>query len=284
MSTPLLADADYLERIEYVRSAFDKRKIEIDSSRLAEALITTFREGYTGNHQPFASQSLTLHHGRISTNGKLFPNRSDHWYPPLHIVNYSRANLPGEAVLYCSSGVGTSLLELRPTRGDLISMMTCSVSKDVLRLKWLARNDPFGLHGMEGRNGEFERLCSDIYRRVMVSPHQYMISGAYGSLFFKFGFVDGLAYSSIATDLNGVNVAIKGSVADEFVVPESFRAYRVTASTSQFEFTVQCVASAIAPDHADEICWTTISNCQGHQVDPKYIFERPGSKRCAEAW
>jgi hypothetical protein len=164
------------------------------------------------------------------------------------------------------------------TWGDLISMMTCSAAKDVLRLKWLACNDPFGLHRMEGRKGEFERLCSDIYRREIISPHQYMISGGYGSLFFKCVFVDGLAYSSIATDLNGVNVAIKGSVADEFVVPESFRVYRVTALTSQFDFRVQCLASAPAPDRTGEIRWTEITNCRGHQVDQKCIFERPGSK------
>lgn len=272
-----LDDSAFLERIEYLRSAFEKRKSEIDSGRLAEAILTTFREGYTGNHQPFASQSLTLHRGRISTSGELFHNRSDHWYPPIHAVNYNRANLPGEAVLYCAAGAGTSLLELRPKLGDVISMMTCSVSKDVLRLKWLAQNDPFGLHRMEGRKGEFERLCSDIYRRVIDSPHQYMISGGYGSLFLKFGFVDGLAYSSIATDLNGVNVAIKGSVADEFVIAGSFRAYRVTQATSHFDFRVQCVASASAPGQTGDINWVTIANCQGHQVDRTSIFKRPGN-------
>ena len=256
MSPPVLDDAGFLERIEYVRSALHKGKSEIDSSRLSEALSTTFREGYSGNHQPFAAQSLTLHRGRISTNGELFATKAHHWYPPISIVNYNRANLPGEAVLYCSSGVGTALLELRPTVGDLISMMTCTVSKEVLRLKWLAQNDPFWLHRMEGRKGEFERLCSDIYRRVIVSPHHYIISGAYGSLFFKFGFVDGLAYSSIATDLNGVNVAIKGPVADEFVVPASFLAYRVIGRTSQFDFRVQCVASAGPPDETGKIHWT----------------------------
>jgi hypothetical protein len=60
--------------------------------------------------------------------------------------------------------------------------------------------------------------ATEIYGHRAASPQQYMICGGYASLFFRLDFIGGLAYSSIATDCKGVNVALKGSVADQYVV------------------------------------------------------------------
>jgi hypothetical protein len=89
--------------------------------------------------------------------------------------------------------------------------------------------------------------ATEIYGHRAASPQQYMICGGYASLFFRLDFIGGLAYSSIATDCKGVNVALKGSVADQYVVPLSFRAFLVTEVSSPFDFRVRCVAAAGAP-------------------------------------
>src|SRR5262249_24576485 len=109
-----MSNDEFMERIAYVRFAFRSKKSEVDSSQLADALLTTFQEGYNGNHQPFPRNSLILHRGRIAPNSLPFHHSSDHWYPPVRYSTYNRANLPGEGVFYCSYGNGTSLLELRP--------------------------------------------------------------------------------------------------------------------------------------------------------------------------
>jgi hypothetical protein len=271
---PSISEDEFRERIAYVRFAFRSKKTGVDSSRLAEALLTTFQEGYNGNHQPFPRNSLILHRGRISPDGKPFPRLSDHWYPPNRYSTYSRANLPGEAVFYCSYGNGTSLLELRPKVGSLISMMICRISKHPILLKWISRTDLFDLHELSGRHGEFEQLCSELYGHGTASPQHYMICGGYASLFFRLDFIDGLAYSSIATDCKGVNVALKSSVADEYVQPLSFRAFVVTEAPGVLDFRVRCVAAAGAPATTGEISWEDVPHCNGHVVNQS-LFERP---------
>jgi hypothetical protein len=278
---PEMSDDDFRERIAYVQCAFRNKKSEVDSSRLADALLTTFQEGYNGNHQPFPKNSLTLHRGRIAAGGQPFPRLTDHWYPPTRYSTYNRANLPGEGVFYCSNRNGTSLLELRPKAGNVISMMTCQISKHPILLKWISQTDLFGLHELAGRSGEFERLCSEIYSHGAASPQQYMITGAYGSLFFRLDFIDGLAYSSIATECKGVNVALRGSVADQYVQPLSFRAFLVTDASRPFDFRVRCIAAAGAPAEAGEIAWEQGTHCEGHIVNGS-IFERPGATTIAQ--
>lgn len=271
---PEMSDDGFHERIAYVRFAFRSKKTEVDSSRLAEALLTTFQEGYNGNHQPFSRNSLTLHRGRIAADGKPFLRLADHWYPPARFSTYNRANLPGEGVFYCSSGNGTSLLELRPQAGQVVSMMTCQISKHPILLKWISRPDLFGLHQLDGRRSEFERLCSEIYSHGAASPQQYMIAGAYASLFFRLDFIDGLAFSSIATACKGVNVALKGSLADRYVQPVSFRAFLVTETSGPFDFRVRCIAAGSTPSGTGEIRWEPVTDCEGHIVNGS-IFERP---------
>jgi len=269
-----LSREEFLERIAYVRFAFRAKKAEVDSARLGAALISTFQQGYSGNHQPFPARSLTLHRGRIASSGEPPPRLADHWYPPAQLAGYGRAGLPGESVFYCSSGNGTSLLELRPKLGNVISMMTCRIAKDPLRLKWIETNDRFGMQKGESRQAEFERLCAEIYAHSSASPQQYMITGGYASLFSRLAFLDGIAYESAATDRRGVNLALKGWVADEFVEPLSFRAYRVCDLTSDFDFRVACVASAGPPDASGKIGWTRVASCQGHAVNWS-LYDRP---------
>lgn len=230
---PELSQEEFLERIAYVRFAFRARKAEVDSARLGEALITTFQEGYSGNHQPYPARSLTLHRGRIASGGEPLPRLSDHWYPPVQFAGYSRASLPGESVFYCSSGNGTSLLELRPKLGSVVSMIECPIEKDPLRLKWIETSDTVGM-----QKG------------------------------------DGIAYESVATDLRGVNLALKGSIADQSVEPLSFRAYRVCAVTTDFDFRVACVASAGPPKESGTISWVPVTSCQGHAVNWS-LYDRP---------
>lgn len=279
---PEVSQEEFLERIAYVRFAFRSRKAQVDSARLSEALITTFQAGYSGNHQPFAAHSLTLHRGRVSSTDRPLPHLADHWYPPSQFASYSRASLPGESVFYCSSGNGTSLLELRPKLGDIVSMMECRIAKDPLRLKWIENSDRFGMQKGDSRQAEFERLCAEIYAHSPASPQQYMITGGYASLFCRLDFLDGVAYESAATNARGVNLAIKGSVADQFVEPLSFRSFRVHEMTTDVDFRVTCVASAGPPEASGKIGWTPITSCQGHTVNWS-LYDRPKRARTASS-
>jgi hypothetical protein len=171
-----------------------------------------------------------------------------------------------ESVFYCSYGQVTSLLELRPEAFQTIYMMECVSIKDVLRLKWIAKEGVFDLHKMEEPFGSFERLCSDAFCLQMEKRFDYAISGAIASLFFRFSEVDGLAYSSTATEMKGVNLALKASIADEFIVPRSFRSYRVVKHYGPFDFVIDCTGYALAPDEHGNIEWGELVECPGHRI------------------
>lgn len=101
----------------------------------------------------------------------------------------------------------------------------------------------------------------------------YIMLGGLGSLFFQFTAIDGLVYPSIASELKGVNVALRAAVVDEYLTPVSFRAYRVIELRSPFDMTVQCVATAPPSEKDGTINWTEV-RCQGHSIT-KHVFERP---------
>jgi hypothetical protein len=133
--------------------------------------------------------------------------------------------------------------------------MECTTSKEVLNLKWITHQGNFDLHRMREPCGSFERLCSEAFSWQIHRKFDYAISGALASLFFTFSTVDGLAYSSSATAMKGVNLALKTTVADQFVVPRSFRSYRVLTVQGNIE-------------------WEEVVDCPGHHVSHA-LFERP---------
>jgi hypothetical protein len=150
-----------LEAIRYFKWCIGQPKREVSRDRLSNALATSFRFGYGGNHQSFQSKSLTLYRGRTSPDGAIYSSVSELWYPKNRTA-FSRADLM-ENVFYCSYGCVTSLLELRPDAFQTIYVMECVSIKDVLNLKWIAEKGVFGLHEMREPFGSFERLCSEVF-------------------------------------------------------------------------------------------------------------------------
>jgi hypothetical protein len=186
-----------LAAIEYVRWCLGRPKREISGDRLAQSLLLSFHYGYSGNHQPFAAESLKLYRGRIGGGTVNYSTLSELWYPK-NKPSHSRASFGG-SVFYCSFGNATAMLELRPALGDSVCMMMCVSRKERLNLKWITSEDILGLHRLREPYGSFERLCSAAFCWRVAKQLDYAISGALASLFFTFSDVDGLAYSSSAT-------------------------------------------------------------------------------------
>jgi hypothetical protein len=260
------------EAIEYVRWCLGRPKRDVSGERLAQSLLTCFQHGYNGNHQPFPANSLKLFRGRIAHDGIKYSSLSELWYPK-NTPSLSRASFGG-SVFYCSYGNATALLELSPAPLDTICMMECSTLKEMLNVKWITNNGILNLHQMSEPFGAFERLCSDAFCWRVHKKFDYVISGALASLFFTFSNVDGLAYSSSATAMKGVNLALKTTIADEFVTPRSFHSYRVLDVYWPSDFLVQCTGYAPAPDERGKIEWGGLVDCPGHRVS-NALFERP---------
>lgn len=264
------------EELSYIRGALGRKKAEVSSARLATALIRSFKLGYNGNHSTYGSGMMLLHRARLAHESAAYDKVSELWYPPKEHTKHNRANLPGETIFYCASGNATSILELRPNVGDVISMMTCTLSKDPLKVKLIYPTEFFVEYGLAEQYIPFETLCYEVFRRTCYTPFDYIISGGLGSLFFQFTDIDGLVYPSIASELKGVNVALRAAVADKYLTPLSFRAYRVIELRSPFDMIVQCVATAPPSKKGDNINWAEVS-CGGHHIT-EHVFERPCSE------
>jgi len=84
------------------------------------------------------------------------------------------------------------------------------------------------------------------------------------------------------TECKGVNVALKGAVADRYVQPLSFRAFMATEASGQFDFPVRCIAARRRRrTRTGEIPWAPVTRCEGHVVKGS-VFERPEGTAIAQ--
>ena len=269
-------DDEVAKAVEYLTWALGRRKKEIDRDRFLTSLQTAFFQGYNANFFDYPTNSMTLHRGRTFDGHEVYEEVSDLWYPPAKFTQYNRASFPGESVFYCASGNATALLELRPKVGQVISMMTCTVTKPRVRIKLVAGEAYFNELGLSARQLPFELLCNKAFRIVANRPFDYFVCSGLGSLLFKFTDLDGICFPSVATDLYGVNFALRPEIVDQFIRPVSFRAYLVREVKSSFDFIVQCVASAPEATKDDSIAWDELPSCPGHRVSLA-VYDRPCS-------
>jgi len=243
---------------------------------ISAALIRVFKEGYNGNHSRYPTEDLALHRGRIGPPGQLYEKLSDLWYPPSQFSKQGRAHLSGESLLYCAAGSATAILELRPKRGDIICMMEGRVEKSPLLTKMIMDEQLYDPLSISEESKAFERFIAKEFRRVPNGPRDYLICGALGSLFFKFTSIEAIMYTSMATDLAGVNFAFAAPIADKFLKPTKFRAYEVVAAGGLAECQVRCRAHAGAASADGTIPWEQISQCSGHRLSEAFL-RKPGT-------
>lgn len=260
------ADIDFLLSVSRAKPA----KGDPVTSRVRDAIIRIFRQGYNGNHSRYPTEGLKLHRGRISETGELFECAQDLWYPPKQFSKYGRAHLPGESLLYCAAGNATAILELRPKRGDLICMMECQITKSPLLTKMIMDEALYDALDISAESRAFERFAAKEFRRVPNGPRDYLICGAIGSLFFTFTGIEAIMYTSMASDLAGANFAIAASVADANVLPIGFRAFEVVEPGGAADCVVRCRASGTDAAKDGAIAWEGVRDCPGHSLSTAY--------------
>jgi hypothetical protein len=235
-----------------------------------EALVRVFQLGYNGNRSNYPVEALVLNRGRISPLGLLFDKVADFWYPPREFSKYGRANLPGEAVMYCSAGPATAIVELRPKASDLICMMEGYLDRSPLIAKLIMDVDLYGNLPISDDAKAFERFAATEFSRIAHSPREYLISGGVGSLMFTFGGIEAIIFSSIATNSTGANVALSGSIADKHFQPTKFRAFEVIAAGQWTDIVVRCRATGELEDNRRCIDWELVSECPTHRMSEAF--------------
>jgi len=202
-------------------------------------------EGYNKNVLGIDVSKNHLFRARKCLNGSSFENISDLWYnPDVSKINYGRANISGEQVLYLSSELNVAVLEIRARPGEIVNAIKCRSTneKAYINILELAVFDPSILPKMNlnllghqidlrqhlGRtNYRKNRLISDfiveMFKKKVVpgNVHDYMITSSISSLLW-YGEEndDALMYPSIASDYLGFNLALKPKKSDELLTIE----------------------------------------------------------------
>ena len=186
---------------------------------------------------------LTINRQILGTNKRIEDIKFLKYPPPELVKSYGRCNIPGQSVLYASSGMLNIVSEMKPKLGDLITISTwipkenCSLSfypiffnqptdgtinltmhnymKDFQRLN---NDNPPNFRYMLEKLTSF--IADSFSRRF---PHNsndlnYLVSAYYANKMlneYNNGKIDAIFYPSVQQKLAFENIAIKPNVFDE---------------------------------------------------------------------
>jgi len=284
MSDAALSESDeqlrsVKEAIAYLSSVDLSRRDSETGSRVGHAVFNLVRDGYSRNRMLIAGEKTQICRGRVGASGRPFAKVSELWYPPAKSVRLNRANLPGECVFYSGTSRATAIAELKPKLGDLITLFEGRAAKETVRIKIVDYGDYFATAHLTERHRLFEQFTSKIFRKTITSQRHYMISAAIVSLLLRYDdALDGVMYSSVASDLVGANVVYRPSFADAFIKPFWFRAVRVDQYHHPFDLKVTCTHGASSSSADGAIEWNEITSCPGHPISAD-IYSKPSVRK-----
>jgi len=218
---------------------------------------------------------------RVTINKNLFGGRNESIkttnylkYPPSKNVNYGRANLKGQSILYATFNHITALNEMKPNVGDLITISTWDISDDKalsvipifkITSKNMIAHNLLSLQFLNEYEKVKKTLSKDVAKQsdeLMTfiaecfakeveydNKYDYFMSAYFADRIFTGFNVDAIVYPSVPEDLGFSNIAIRPhsfdskyflSKVEECYVVESPREnghsyqLRTTGSTDKF--------------------------------------------------
>lgn len=178
---------------------------------------------------------LSINKRIIGSNKRIY-NQKYLKYPPKELVNrYGRCNLKQQSILYATFGSLTALSEMKPLRGDLITMSTWEVIDDssliISPILRQPKDDTFNPRIWEMQKiyeKEFEKYPPNIRKQINLlnefiadeftkpvkpdNDRDYLFSAYFADRIlnkFENGDVEALYYPSVPSKLSFENLAIK---------------------------------------------------------------------------
>lgn len=264
-----------LEKIDRARASFTDIRSLVQELFLGYSCLTRLIEC----HQSWRA--------RKNIGSKLFTNVSELWYPkPSDVKRYGRVNQPGDPIFYVSASHQTSLLESRPVKGELVTILEIHLKNPtalphVMELGVAEKSSehklPTTVNLLENTQLGREFLGKQISKNLAIrsflarelvkiigneEAHQFKVTAAIASILLSSERIDGLEYPSIAGDGSGqgggVNLAIKPYSADRLFKPYSCFTLEVLDITSGLapQYFVQKVAQSSGISVDGSIIWS----------------------------
>jgi len=208
----------------------------------------------------FLQSNVKIFRARRKPQGEgegLFTHKKELWYPePQYVRRLGRLNRIGQPLFYCATNWETSIFEIRPEVGDIVTVLECEAIgaaspmlsavdtyQQLARLGVKIDEDPGGapLRDLRKSIGDsawrknrlIEEFVSAEFTRNVADSHEYeyKLSIAMAELLFSFGIdsrgIDGIAYPSMRTDLIDVNIALLPRAVDRMYRPIACQTGRI---------------------------------------------------------
>lgn len=160
-----------------------------------------------------------------------FTHVDDFWAPPSGKTQIGRCNLEGDPILYCANHFGTALIEAGATQGSFwvigdfefmpskeITAVAFGFPKNGILKQAIIHDEPF--EPIEEGNRKKNNLINEFLHksfRESSSQNEWVYNKTAALSRYFYSFTGAFVYPSVASGLNGVNIAIKPEVAKSCV-------------------------------------------------------------------
>lgn len=246
-----------VQRLERIRKLLDHPAIDCsDVARKFRGLLKDI--GY--RKHPYIIRIPALIRATCSFEELWFDNASKLSYPPKEVLikrkNFGRCNWPNEAVFYCSNETGVPVFEVRPKVNQYIVLshwesklsdkielygvalgveaIMSSLNENDTFLSTLQQDDVFK-DTVPQEIKDVDRYVAKIFVEDASADEKiYQFTSAVANTHFEYLIfestgmkINELLYPSVATQLNGYNVALTKNFVDANLHPKEARMYQV---------------------------------------------------------
>ncbi len=198
-----------------------------------------------------------MYRAQKNAAGEIFTNAKRLWYPPSSVVKKpGRLNNIGQSRFYAASMPNTTLLEMRPTIGDIFTVLvartkdetirtlnvafigierSCSFELEHLTERDIFRRSPSFRESLGEANYKKWLLIDDYLSSILGTPvkdseeYKYKPTIALAELLFSCQFLDAINYPSVATQDHGINICMLPEKVDEMLITSDAWMIRVEA-------------------------------------------------------
>ena len=238
----------------------------IDIHELYEAIGHLIR-GHT--RTPYTMHPTGLIRARLNEKKIDYNNINQLWYPDWEKINiknheYGRCNDKGESMFYCSTEFDSTVCELRPNAGELITIMNCKPRFEKLNIKvqpiginYLQEltngyNNVFKHHFIKQKfilndiaiNKRLDSFLNESFHEIIDEKDnwKYKVSIAITKILIHSNInYDGVLYPSISTNMKGANYALKPDFVDKNILVETIGMYEVIEAEKDKYYKIKLV-------------------------------------------
>ncbi|WP_194850710.1 RES domain-containing protein [Nonlabens antarcticus] len=219
-----------IEKLDYYRSFFGKVQDlsdeEFENLQKDISKCFTLKVGSSTYEPPKRLVRISNNNRILKAKGKelnYLTDISQLLAPPIDCCNFGRCNIPKQQVLYCATSEAGAYWEIRPQKGDVITISHFELKPGVKVNTFIVKKDVTENPEIKSKLHEVYYLLEEFFEEIYSlrisrdRPRDYLFSGQISSDQLFYPFVselnfDAILYPSVQRKKYGWNVAIRNEL------------------------------------------------------------------------